>query len=345
MVPWPDFPLSSKPFRYAVFALSSRSEQSSRTHQCVNNLAKFYKYINEAIETSSFMEVFMSSYAALLHSYQSEQRFESVFTFFEGICLAYSQIVKQLSNSCNDRGRAITVNLTLIGCLRTFLGSYLRRDFYAAEDFQLLWKLHTNLQILLPWASTISHVCISQKVVDSSGQQIYEQLLALDYLFRFHLHQYLTVKGRFNLARETEIQEVTSSLRQVLCQIIALVPRMESFQRVMHFAMNDFIPWPWMPHPRRRLPSMQFYVNNQEQDSILLFGLATVIEGMINQSDLGTHPNYSSNISPAHLLCRLRVLLREGRWSFGVEEARFYFWAALRLMSDVDIAGNHSMDS
>jgi hypothetical protein len=179
-------------------------------------------------------------------------------------------------------------------------------------------------------------------VVDTSGQQIYEQLLALDYLFRFHLQQYLTVKGRFNLARETEIQEVTASLRQVLSQIIALVPRMESFQRVMHFAMNNFIPRPWVPHPRRRLPSMQFNVNNQEQDCILLFGLATVIEGMINQSDIGTHPNDNSNISPAHLLCRLRVLLREGRWSFGVEEARFYFWAALQLVNDVDIAGNHS---
>lgn len=342
MVPWPDFPLSSKPFRYAVFALSSHSRRSAHTQNCVNNLAKFYKYINEAIEASSLMEVFMSSYAALLYSYQYEQRFESAFTFFEGICLAYSQLAQQSSNSCNGRGNAITINLTLIGSLMTFLGSYLRRDFYTSEDFQPLWRVHTNLQLLLPWVSSIAHVCISRQVVDSFGGQVYEQLLALDYLFKFHLHQYLTVKERFNLARETEIQEVTASLRQVICQIIALVPRMESFQRVMHFAMNNFLPWPWVPHPRRRFPRMELDVRNREQNSILLFGLATVIEGMINQSDLGTHTNYNSNISPALLLCRLRVLLGEGGSSFAIQEPRLYFWAALRLTSHVDLAGNHT---
>jgi hypothetical protein len=63
-VGWLDFHLSSKVFRYAALALAS-TMQPSKTYDSngagSDYLAKFYKYMGEAIEENSILEIFIAS--------------------------------------------------------------------------------------------------------------------------------------------------------------------------------------------------------------------------------------------------------------------------------------------
>ena len=67
----------------------------------------------KAIEDRPPMEVFMPYYVALLYSYQFEERFESVLTYFEGIRLTYLQLGHQSSNFYNEPRRAFIVAMHL----------------------------------------------------------------------------------------------------------------------------------------------------------------------------------------------------------------------------------------
>ena len=72
--PWPEFPLSSKPFRYAALAFASSQRTGNDTNSdTLKYLAKFYKYTKEVIVASSLVEVAVASYTILLYAYRGHE--------------------------------------------------------------------------------------------------------------------------------------------------------------------------------------------------------------------------------------------------------------------------------
>jgi hypothetical protein len=92
-VPWPSFSLASKTFRYAVLALCTSMETTTAAIT-LEYLAKFFKYMREAIQGSSVIEVLVASFAMTIRSVQIREPLEQVVVHFNGLSSAYSLPVK-----------------------------------------------------------------------------------------------------------------------------------------------------------------------------------------------------------------------------------------------------------
>lgn len=83
-VGWLEFHLSSKVFRYAALALAS-TMQSPKTYDSngagSDSLAKFYKYMGEAIEEKSILEIFIASYIMVIDSWFQVNDLQTLFTY------------------------------------------------------------------------------------------------------------------------------------------------------------------------------------------------------------------------------------------------------------------------
>ena len=134
--PWPNFPLSSKAFRYAALALSTASACISDydNPDLFSYLAKFYRYIKEAIDSSSHIEVIVASYAAMLCNFKMSEAFETTLTYFNGICQSYSQLLARRSGTILGPEICSTITPLLLGSLRTLELAYLGRDPCAVGD-------------------------------------------------------------------------------------------------------------------------------------------------------------------------------------------------------------------
>jgi hypothetical protein len=336
-IPWPNFTLSSKSFRYAALALWASYYYSPDSVLLLEYLDKFYKYIKQAFEAKSIMEVLVASYAVFICCFQTNEPLDTLFERFKGICTAASRLLRETPNAANDPSAVITVNSALLGSLEVFRLAYSARDPNAIEEIDLLRDVHSTLQETSHWLCT--HFRPGKTL--STELDFYGQLMGLDYYFRFYLDHYLALTQSTSLGNVEEISEVAASLQQIICHITGFVPKMTKPPRLLDKAKSDSGDWPWLSH--RSSPDHDIVPNTvdfESSHSALLYALALLIQQLLDSS--GAHATNDSDISAASLLCRLCALAPSQcghHWLPSCPMGRYLFWAGLQLSRSVQSKG------
>lgn len=105
----PTFSFSSKAYRFAYLAFAAKIYGRIIIPAVLEYIGKFYRYINNAIQSSSFLEVLTASFMALMferfRTILHRRSFRSICIYFKGICCAGAPILsgpKALPTSSND---------------------------------------------------------------------------------------------------------------------------------------------------------------------------------------------------------------------------------------------------
>lgn len=336
-VPWPDFPLSSKAFRYATLALSTATASTSNSNydspDLFRYLAKFYKYIGQAIQSSSYIEVLVASYTAMLCGFKTGQPLETILIYFDGICQAYSQLVVGCSGGTLDSKLCFTITPLLLGSLRTLELAYLARDPCATGDQDLITQVRDSLQGLALWLCSRSRFSLLPLAVNPTVR-----LEGLGYYLRLYFDDYLAAKRRHNHSGRPA---VTDSLRQVISEIMAIVPQMAKGRKLLQDAMDEGRDWPWLHNRAVNVRINTWNIDLEGQDCALLFAFAAAIEDAINKSEADVEIP-ECIVSPSLLLCHVSALIWHETLGIPCKSfslTKYIFWAGLWLPSSVDGRG------
>ena len=330
---WPNFTYASKAFRFATLAFGSSYYKPNNYRPTYNYLAKFHKYIKEAIEQSSLMEVLVASYAAVMCSLQIQEDLEKILKFVAGVCQTATLLQSDRQHSPNHLETIRTVDIILLGSVETLRMAYfISRDPCANVDIDLLGEMHTILQ----------HVCTWHCGQFPYRSQLYEtntfaRLVKLDLYMKFHLDYYLAVMSQSS--SDNEILRATASLRQVLSQIIETVPQMPKAWKVFDIALDESRDWPWLTG-QLFMEVPQENLDFECLKTAFIFGFAWLLKEIIGEPENHFYTDASSMyVAPAIFLCRLYAL----RLSHITPEwrciIRNIFWAGIGLRRGVDRAG------
>lgn len=144
--PWFHFPLSSSAFRYASLALGCAMDLNPAYS---NYLDRFYMYVKATINTSSIMEVFISSYVALLCSLQTNdcfqlqtnERLPALLVYFYGVRSAFSELIKYPQINC----LSILYDV-MRSCWRTMIMAISMQTIWTADDITLADSIYQALK-------------------------------------------------------------------------------------------------------------------------------------------------------------------------------------------------------
>ena len=200
--------------------------------------------------------------------------------------------------------------------------------------WDLITRVRNSLQLLSPWLCSRSRFSFLPLTVDTGVR-----LEGLGYYLMLYLDDYLATKQLYNERRKTL---VTDSLRQILSEIIALVPQIENCRKLLQDAMNQSHDWPWQQDRPMVGRMNKLNTKLEGQTGALLFAFSTVIEDAINKSETDVSTT-EYVVSPALLLCRVCALVRNGNPGLCCADfslTRYLFWAGLRLPSSSNSAGD-----
>jgi hypothetical protein len=269
-----------------------------------------------------------------LCSFRTNEAFESILRFFNGMCATSPHFVPDSSCTSCDLNTYRTTNSVLLGSLKTLHFAYLKRALTTTEDFNLLWLVHDSLRNLsfCPFAPSSIHSFPTD--LDLLGR-----LKRLDYSMRFYVDLYLCIIEQHG---GRGVEQVTASLRLILSEITVVVPQMYKSQTVIRDAMDESFPWPWLnsrSNIKARITCRS--VDNEADYCALVFALARVIEEAVRKSDSDIPVHRESDVSPALILCRTIALVdsHSKRWPPFPSATRYLFWAGLCLTSSIDPAG------
>ena len=114
------------------------------------------------------------------------------------------------------------------------------------------------------------------------------ELEGLGYYLKVYLDDYMVTKPLYN---ERGKPKVTNSVRQILSEIIVLVPQIEKGRKLLREAMRESRDWLWLDD-RPRVWGVNNWDNNlEDQECALQFALTTLIEKAINKSETDMIPN------------------------------------------------------
>jgi hypothetical protein len=343
-VPWPEFSLSSKPFRYAALAFaSSQRECNGVNSDTLMYLAKFYKYMKEAIDASSLVEVAVASYMIVLYSYRGHECFSTVLVHFKGMCDAFIRL-KQTKSRMGMR-EVPHMQTLWHGALQTLYLVFWARPHHTAplqsEEFRLLGELDNVLQfssaMLYPAAdSQISNIHSSWRTCEALGCYL-----------AFYLDHYLALRNR--RAADTNIRSlpsITASLHNILRQIIQLVPQIPEAREILYQASDASSYWNWDNDPVQSGSLACHSIQNgpdygfRDKQAAMLFAFAKFIESVL-LIDL----NKTLAITSAVFLCRISAMLFDKQSEVCCSRSRALFWSGLVLTKSSHPVGKRQISA
>ena len=143
--PW--FPLSghSQLVRHANLALST-ALRSAPEDECCLSLTPFFVYMRQAIDRKSIMEVFVSSYAALLYAFRRTESLETLLVYFNGMRSTFRELRNGRANPVGWANFEMIVSSLMRAGYRTLLCACLGRKTTADEDSDLFKKMRSAVQ-------------------------------------------------------------------------------------------------------------------------------------------------------------------------------------------------------
>ena len=343
-IPWPEFPLSSKAFRYAVLTFaSSQLEGDQNNTNTLEYLEKFYKYVNEAIEASSFTEIVVACYTILLYSYMSHESFETSLIHFKGLSKVYSNLREVQSASAIRR-------LTQLDVLwRGGLQAILRKFWNRPQSKHLPPGEHSLLVDLFKVLRCTSYSLFPDSGVhDLSINSSYTRVETLGCYLSIYWDYYLALHMLPSHERDAKLFHcVRNSIYETLHQIIDLIPRLLNARELLCQAREDvrswrpdstILPTDYLDHSSIQFPHQFTF---EDERAALLYAYAKLIHIFVSM------PNGNSNrmIPSALLLCRLCASALTGhlpfKSPFGLQMTRYLFTVGLVLTKSVYPAGEN----
>lgn len=332
-VPWPDFRLSSKVFRYAALTLSS-TITSSTTYDSngadSNYLAKFYEYMREAIEAKSILEVFVASYVMVMDSWFQAKDLQTIFTFCKGMSTAYSLLMD---------GVSATATYTVSNARRLMRGldcmvfeTYFLQPPLETTEVTIYQELDTHIRA---WAPSTWH-----------------DIIGLNYYLRLYIDCYL-------FERRTRVPFIqTSSIRpRILATLSEIFRRFSPVvgvsNKIISATLDASLPWPWL-NDTLVMDDVLYELlvpDHLAKDSYpralwrtLEYGFALVIAEAVGGALLPPSCFPEFNVSPSLMLCRL-CALASAYYTLRLSDLPRYFWlpyflwAGLGLVDGLEPAG------
>jgi len=334
--PWPTFPLASKVFRYAFLAFCSQFvDPGPANPDTFPYLAKFYKYMQQAINVSSFSEVVVASYAILCYVSlgSNPEPLKTLLAFFNGMIQGQANITS--SDQCI---------LTMMQDLQRWSLLPLQGGYWlqasptsgvSDEEYSSLWELHKSLQRVERLPRFVDH--------NFTAKSISERLTTLDVYLRFYLDHYLALRQRQNFAGEINQRRqcIVDALQQIVVEITYQVPRLAEPRKLLDLTA-EFQTWPWtwnspvIDHGNFISPIALDLTSKRQ---CLLYGLARVVGDAL----LVSEGNHISNLSSAITLSRICALaLDQSPLPSPISALPYIFWAGLKISKAVDAPGMHS---
>ena len=217
--PWPSFPLSSVTFRYAslTFASYSGTKPSSQT---LRYLGKFYKLVQEAILSSSLVEVVAACYPILLYEYVSRAPFKKVFVHFKGLCGALV-LLRFEKLSVPDRKQLQNIwQGSLPALRRAYWTSHAASAVASAEELNVLQEIYDTFQ------STSFMLDTNMSQDEHRSHQLRSRLHSLECYLVFYWDYYLAMRGRTTESPcedsdESSLMSLETSIRDIVHLIYA----------------------------------------------------------------------------------------------------------------------------
>lgn len=145
----PNFPLSSKPFRFAylAFVAAHTSNLNTTNSHHLEYICKFHHYMREAIQCSSYFEIITASYMALIFEFVQRPRqttqFRNILIHAKGLWGATVQVLREESTRRFDVDMASVLTL-FQSSLHHVQYEYFLNDASQSHKEMEIWNLMTE---------------------------------------------------------------------------------------------------------------------------------------------------------------------------------------------------------
>jgi hypothetical protein len=339
----PQFPLSSKPFRYASLALAaSQTDNTNSETDMLLYLGEFYRHIQGAIRASSHVEVLMSSYVILLREYAlTTPSQEAFFVFFGGFCRSVKALLSvDSSHSKIEPPSVRDLCYDSLHMLTIMYWSGVRHDGnLRSKDPQGLEKVIAALDDILPALFFDTRVRTAPLV---EGRRI----IALARCLNLYFDRYLGLKMQLGSSHQTPyaLHSVTQTLRRILCEIIHLVPQIPAARTLINRINDAHHPLPWnLSSTSALLERVDGHHKSSDPEvvnAVLLYGIANITLNLLLALQ---PPDPIQVILDATFICRLNDLPTESyAWSPPIHvvlRVQSLFLAGVILTKSISVQG------
>jgi len=336
--PWPDFNLSSTAFRFAALAFASYVPESEISTHTLRYLDKAYKYVREAVSSSSLVEVAAASYVILLYEYVSSESLEKLLVLFKGLC---SALMALQFATLPPSDRTLLYNLWHNSVQAIRRASWALKEAKVSvseQELSLLAEMHKILASTSFMFSLLSsfdvtqptHACMDVETLESYLSMYWDYYLAVRNDIPNRLQDSQSSFGKRVVFIETSIREIFHLIHFFVLQQPTAGLLITQATRHVSTETNFF------DYPELVLPTGAKYENVK---AAVLFCWAKVLENAMVRS---TH-SYG-NLAAVHSsivllrLCRSGFFLSPEGWS-GYSITRSLFWCGLNLTNQVSPSG------
>lgn len=223
----PDFPISSKAFRFSFLACQSagisatpygmpRCPKSNR--DSLEYIVKFHKYINEAIHLSSFHEVCYASYMAVLFEYMtpttSISRTTNMVVYAKGMLDSFSRLIDQDGLGSPSHYNFQEFHKLSYATLSGIFNQYFSSSSALGPTEAEIEKVHGFIMSLVSLSSRLSKEGIVY--IDTVLQ-------GLGRCLNMEFHSFLKLRGSLSHERRSLVKSIKNTIQTITQQITAII--------------------------------------------------------------------------------------------------------------------------
>jgi hypothetical protein len=338
MFPWPQFPMSSKPFRYASLAFACGKRGIVDDIEILEYRSKAFHYAQEAINKRSLVEAAMAIYGILLTEHAANDGFQEVTRHFKGFC-AVLQHLKAEELSARE---CKLLQRTFWGALKALrIAGWASLDPgspISSEQLDTQIGISTSLQ-----HTSLDFLCsVNYESVTGIDYEYTERMDALEHYLLIYLDTYiglLTFRAPdTNIpGYNSEIESIEIAILRIMDDLTLHIPQLPGAARLLGWASNFAL----KVEVITELPCYRILKFDGIRGA-LLYAWVKVLQCLINRSATGT--GQCMAVTEARALYRLTSMLlpKEADFTKWLPISRSLFWSGLILTKDVDTAGTVS---
>jgi len=297
--PWPEFTIISKPFRYAALALACRTRDRDATPEVLVHMSKYFRYVQQAIEENSLLEVAAATYAIILNEYIANQGIHEVSRHFQGLCtvLKHLQITKIAPRDVSVlkeifRGALQAIRLASWGTYEP--------DYQISED-----QINKLLDLTAILQKTSPEPFESDGIPESDSEYM-ERMNGLECYLLIYLDTYLALRtflsGNGHITHEPCIESLEWSILDIIERLALLIPQRRGPAQLLTWASSECRNL----DQERPVEDLVDKFDYHDMKAALLFAWAKVIQSIIWGSRAAAI--HSPAISTARVLYRLSLV-------------------------------------
>ena len=310
-LPLPNFPMSSKPFRYGVLTLASAQFHKDNEAESLAYLNKFYRYTREAFHDDSVTELVPASYMAILHCslHLTRESFDIMLTHLIGLARAALHL-NRTGKSNTYQSQFNELYKAAFHLLQHLYIALARQPPLFQQDFAIMAKVHETFQtfkdlhrppFLMPTEPSLKYTCLTQ---------FRKRALV------FYLDYYLALRKQTTGPEREMFQSVSSLLTQLLVDIKTERNFQEDFRLRLSESQTPF----------------------EDMKAALLATFALFLESLLYLPLPGPYFPIMQTAYRLFHLCQIASLLP---WTTHESHplTRYLFWVGLILRKDIDALG------